>query len=244
MKYLTITIFGLLLVLGSVRVTYALVASSTNYGLERDSINFAGVLSTSSSFGLEDTAGEVGTGYGTSTNYTLHAGYQQSLNFIAISAPADVALTPALTTLQGGTANGSVSWTVTTDSPGGYNLYVSAATAPALKSGANSFADYTGGVSFTWSVAATAAQFGFTPEGNDLYSTYKDDGGTCGVGSLDTTNACWDAFTASNKHIAQGLFNSPTGATTTLRLRAEAGSSARQPAGTYSGTLTATALAL
>ena len=247
MKALIFTILSLILVFGATRETFAIVASSTNYILERDSINFAGARSTSTNFDLEDTAGEIGTGRGTSTNYILEAGYQQAVGFVAISAPADISLSPAITTLQGGAANGTVSWTVTTDNPGGYVLYAKAGAAPAMRSGANSFADYTIATSdpdFSWSVGVGAAEFGFSPEGSDVYSTYKDNGVSCNTGSLETTGACWDAFTTSNKLIADGPSNNPTGATTTLRLRAEAGSSASQPAGSYSAQLTLTALAI
>ena len=40
-------------------VSLGAVASSTNYLLERDSINIGGVLSTTSTYALEDTAGEL-----------------------------------------------------------------------------------------------------------------------------------------------------------------------------------------
>ena len=58
----------------------AYIASSTNYRLERDSINFSGTRSTSSNYLAEDTLGEVGTGRGTSTNYRVEAGYQQAVS--------------------------------------------------------------------------------------------------------------------------------------------------------------------
>jgi len=228
--------------------SYAYVASSTNYIIERDSINFAGTRSTSSNFLLEDTGGEVGTGRGTSTNYILNAGYQQSDGYISISAPSDVNLSPAINTLEGGTASGSTSWTVSTDNPTGYVLYVKASASPALQSGANSFSNYTPASSvpdYSWSVGSSVSEFGFTPEGIDIFSTYKDNGVSCGVGFSDTTSACWDSVTTSNKLIAKGsVSNHPSGTATTLRLQAQAGSSASQSAGSYSAGIIVTAIAI
>lgn len=56
----------------------AYVMSSTNYRIERDSINFSGSRSTASSYYLESTLGEAGTGIGLSALYKLLAGYQQN----------------------------------------------------------------------------------------------------------------------------------------------------------------------
>mgnify|MGYP001604268538 FL=1 len=50
-----------LLILGLAWPALAYVASSTNYRLQADSLNFAGNLSTSSSYNLQDTGGELGT---------------------------------------------------------------------------------------------------------------------------------------------------------------------------------------
>jgi cell division protease FtsH len=47
--------------------------TSSNFKVESDSINFGGGRSLSGSYTIEDTAGEVGTGYSTSTNFKIHA---------------------------------------------------------------------------------------------------------------------------------------------------------------------------
>lgn len=226
----------------------AYIASSTNYRLERDSINFSGTRSTSSNYLAEDTLGEVGTGRGTSTNYRVEAGYQQAEGTITISAPADVTLTPALTTLSGGLATGSAIWTVSTDNPAGYTLSIRAASSPALQSGSNFFANYTPASAstpdFTWSVVSTTSEFGFTPEGTDIASTYKDDGITCATGSSDTSTACWDSITTSNKITSRKTSSAPSGSSTTVKFRAEAGASSSQAAGDYQAIITVTAIAL
>src|SRR6185369_4751003 len=145
----------------------AYVASSTNYLLERDSINTGGTLSTSTSFSEEDTVGEIATGYSSSTIYMIHAGYQQlASSTLSISSPSDVVLSPDINGRVGGTADGSAIWTVTTTSPSGYTLSIAARTDPALVSGADTFANSTPALAspdYGWVVAASASEFGFSP---------------------------------------------------------------------------------
>ena len=53
--------------------------TSTNYQIPFDSLNSGGTdFSSSTNFNMNDTLGEQATGYGTSTNFMLHAGYRQS----------------------------------------------------------------------------------------------------------------------------------------------------------------------
>ncbi|HEY4514720.1 MAG TPA: hypothetical protein VJJ22_01010 [Candidatus Paceibacterota bacterium] len=230
------------------RLALALVATSTNYSLTRDSINFVGERSTSANFSLEDTGGEVATGLGTSTNYLLNAGYQQNDGYIAISAPADVTLLPNIDGAVGGTAIGSAIWTVTTDNSTGYSLSIHAGANPALQSSGSSFANYTpAGASpdYTWSISASASEFGFSPEGTAITSVYMDNGSACSIGASDTSSACWDSITTNNKTIAsEDTDNHPNGTGTTVRFQAQAGSTANQAAGTYSALITATAIAI
>src|SRR3989344_2201688 len=226
----------------------AYVASSTNYRIERHDINVGGRLSSSTSYIEEDTVGGIGSGYSSSTNFLLHAGYrQQASTTLSISSPSDVELLPALDGAVGGTANGSADWAVTTNNAAGYSLTLSASTDPALVSGTNTFANYTlpaAPPEFTWSVASSASEFGFTPEGTDIASRYKDDGTACNAGALDTSLSCWDPIQTTNTTIASRTTTALSGATTTANLRAEIGTTRNQPAGTYQATLTATALAL
>lgn len=238
----TIVIIILLALAGS---TFAYVASSTNYRIQTDSINFAGGNSTSTNYEMESTLGEVATGVGTSTSYQIKAGYQQMLvSSISITSPSDVTLSPALT--GAGTATGEASWTVTTDNPAGYTLAVSSSASPAFVSGSNSFANYTpaGAPDYTWSVASSASEFGYSVEGTDTATRFKDNGASCNIGSLNGTGTCWDAFSTSNVTIAsRSNSNTPSGTATTIKFRAEIGSGATQAAGTYSATLTLTATA-
>lgn len=188
------------------------------------------------------------TGRGTSTNYALEAGYQQSDGYISLSTPSDVNLLPVITTLQGGAAYGSAVWTVTTDNPTGYTLYIKADSSPAMQSGANFFANYTPSGSlpdYTWTIGIGNSEFGFSPEGADIWSTYKDNGTACGVGTSDAVSACWDSITTTNKLVGKGISgNHPTGTNTTVRFEAEAEATANQAAGSYSAHIIVTAIAI
>jgi hypothetical protein len=227
----------------------AAVATSTNYRIQFDSVNVGGVLSTSTNYKIEDTTGEIATGVSTSTSYKIKAGYQQMNEvYLAITSPGDVTLSPSIPGVSGGTANGSAAWTTTTDNSAGYQLTITASTSPALESGANSFADYTlaGAVpDFTFSVATTDSEFGFSPEGSDIVTRYKDNGSACNTGSGDTSDRCWDPLSTSATTIAQSsTSNHPSGVATTVKFRAESGSSHLQEEGTYTATTTVTVVSL
>lgn len=224
-------------------MAWAEVASSTNYRLQADSLNFGGGLSNSTNYSLESTLGELATGNITSTNYGLLAGYQQMVSsFIAITAPSDVTLSGIAGT---GASSGSVVWTVTTDNSAGYTLSVKAGSSPALAVSGDSFSDYApsgANPDYNWSVGASASAFGFSPEGTDIASRYLDNGSSCGTGASNATDQCWDGFSTTNRTIAQSsTSNNPSGVVTTVKLKAEIGNSKTQPVGSYAATLTVTA---
>jgi hypothetical protein len=226
----------------------AYVSSSTSYRLQYDSLNSEGLFSSSSSYNLEDTMGEVGTGESTSSNFNLKAGFQRlGDSTIAISSPSDIILSPDISGITGGAADGTLDWNVITDNIGGYTLNISASSSPAMSSGTNTFSDYsTTGADpdYDWSVATNAAEFGFTPEGPDIVNRFKDNGSdTCATGSDDTAFHCWDGLSTSDKTISQAsIYNQPSGTSTTVRFRAESGYQKMQPPGTYAATIVATAI--
>jgi hypothetical protein len=227
----------------------AQVMGSPSYRIELDSVNFGGGRSSSASFTQESTVGEVATGPSQSASFRLEAGYQQmDQSFITLKAVADVALSPAIDGSIGGVANGSTAVNVVTNNAAGYTLSIRASSSPALVSGSNSFADYTPAGSapdFVFAVPAASAEFAFSAEGTDIVGRFRDNGALCGAGSGDTALACWDALQTTNAFIASSTSaNFPAGATTTLRFRAESGTSNLQPAGLYTATTTVTAIAL
>ncbi|NBD74176.1 hypothetical protein GVX82_04015 [Patescibacteria group bacterium] len=227
------------------------VMQSSNYQIEFDSVNVAGGRATSTTFTLEDTVGEIGTGPSDSASYELRAGYQQmNETFVSLAPPGDVTLSPSVGGITGGSASGTTAFTVTTDSLAGYEVTIEASSSPALRHTATSttIADYTPDGSdpdYDFTIDTTDSEFGFTPEGPDIAQRYRNSGSTCGTGSSDDSDRCWDGLSIGAQTIvARSSANHPAGTETTLNFRAEVGSQARQLAGTYVATTTITVLAL
>tara|TARA_B100001989_G_scaffold232135_1_gene191223 strand:- start:1077 stop:1841 length:765 start_codon:yes stop_codon:yes gene_type:complete len=237
-----------LLLLSLISVGQAEVRSSSNFQLQSDSINIGGGLSSSTSFVQESTVGEIATGPSDSSNYSLRAGYQQMQEvFLSLSLTGDVTMSPSLPGFTGGTSNGSTTLTVITDSPSGYQVTIAAENDPAMQSGSNTIADYSAGANpdFSLTTNPTDAHLAYSPEGNDIADRFKDDGGTCAQGSLDTALACWDGLSTTDAAFvyAPGA-NHPGGATTTLNFRVDIGGNANVQTGVYTATTTITALPL
>lgn len=232
-------------------ISHAYVASSSSYRINSDTISIGGLLATSTNYGVESSISGIEAGTSTSASFTLNSGYlAMNSSYLAISTPSNVTMSPAINTSGGGVGNGSTSWTVTTDSSGGYSLSVRASTNPALKSTSDSFPNYqpvsAGVPDYNFREGAAVDFFGFSPEGTDIKSLYKDDGvSACNTGSNDTSDKCWDSITTSNKLFASSATaNHPNGTATTIKFRAAAGSLINKTAGSYSATIIVTALAL
>jgi len=225
--------------LSLIGISDAQVRSSSNYQIQSDSVNVGGGLSTSTSYTQESTVGEIATGPADSTTYSLRAGYQQMQEvYLSLLVSNDVTMSPNLPGITGGTANGSTTFTVLTDSPSGYQLTIQAENNPAMQSGANSLTDYNAGLEpdFSFIVGSSDALFGYTPEGVDVVPEFLDDGATCGTDTQNAALACWDGLTTSANH--------PSGATTTVHFRVGIGGSAGVMPGVYTATTTVTALPL
>lgn len=238
-----------IILVASMAVASAQVMQSGSYQIQSDSLNFGGGLSTSTNYGIESTAGELGTGESESETYALRAGYQQMQEvFISLTGATNVALSPSIAGLTGGTSNGSTTVTVTTDSPSGYTLSISAETTPAMSTGGDSIADYSPSSAFpdlVFTTGPTDSHFGFSPEGFDVAARFLDDGDSCGAGGTDTPLSCWDGLSTSPIVIAtHSGANHPDGATTTIHFRVGVGSSVSQAPGVYIATTTVTALPL
>jgi hypothetical protein len=244
---LVITSFLTVVILCVHQVSLAQVRSSTNYQLQSDSINIGGGLSNSTNYTQESTVGEAGTGRSSSTNYQLRAGYQQMQEvYISLSDPGDVTLEPDLPGITGGTANGSTTVTVITDSPSGYSLTIGAENSPAMRSGANSIADHITITTYNFLVPAASARFGYSVFGNDTVAEFRHDGSLCsGSGPTNTQEQCWRGLTTSGFSIAEGTgSNHPSGATTTVYFRIGITANAGVATGLYTATTTLTALPL
>lgn len=224
------------------------IRSSTNYQIERDTINIGGGLGTSASYQVEDSIGDTATGRSASASYILEAGYQQAGDtFISISAPSDVTMA-SINGLLGGASTSTVSWTVTTNSSAGYSMTAVAGADPALSGTYDAFLDYVpagAAPDFTWSIDTTEALFGFSVLGTDTAQRFKDDGAACNVSTGNVTERCWDGFSTTPTTIAtRASANAPSGTATTLELRAEVGTNRLLTADTYSASITVTAVAL
>lgn len=223
---------------------------SSSYRIGTDSINIGGADSSSANYKGTETVGEIATGDSSSTNYGMHAGYQQmQTTYISISSTHHGAMS-SVNGLTGGVTDASTTWTVITDNPAGYSLSIRSATSPALQSssGGASFADYAPASSdpdYTYTYAPTESRFGFSPEGADIASRFHDNGAICNAGGSDTSDKCWDGLSTTNAIISQGASNNqPNGATTTVKYRAAIGASKIQDSGSYSSTIIVTAVTL
>lgn len=239
-----------LLIASSLVIASAQVRTSPSYQIQSDSINIGGGLSSSTNFVTESTVGEVATGGSDSATFRLRAGYQQMQEvYISISATNTILLSGTLGGITGGESNGSTTVTVLTDSPSGYQLLITAQSAPAMRKGADSIADYVAEAipeaDFLFSTAANEAHFGFSPHGDDVVDRFRNDTSDCGVGTESTLLRCWDGLSMSPLVVAEGTgANHPEGSTTTLQFKVGIGGGVVVPPGEYVATTTLTALPL
>lgn len=208
-KYLPCTkyifIFLLLITVTTCPV-FAYVMKSSNYHMQSDSLNIGGGRGTSTNYIWEDTIGEVASGISASGSYKLKAGYQQMQEvYISISSPSDITLTPSIPGMTGSAtpASGSATWTVTTDSPSGFNMKIKASDDPSMQlSAGDHFFDYTpaqaGTPDYNWTTpAAGSAEFGFSVEPEtaaDTIQLFKNNGSACDAGDNNTADKCWFDF--------------------------------------------------
>jgi len=226
-------------------------AESLNYDIVIDSLNNAGGDNqiSSSGYKMKDTVGEVGTGESASTNYKLKAGYRQMDDafYISINTPDNVNL-GSLSGFTGGTASGDLTWTVITDNPAGYNLSVKAGASPALGTGTYNIANYTptGTTTtpdYSWGIGSAISEFGFAPyNATSQISKFKNDSTNCNTGSTITDWKCWFPFATADTQVANRT-SSTTGENTNINLQVEINTAnGYQEDGTYTATITATAV--
>lgn len=232
-------------------IFFNFVFAEGNYLIENYSINFSGTdNSFSENFLLFDTLGEIGTGYSSSTNYSISSGYRSfSSSYISISSANDIIL-PNMSGLVSGESNSQESWLVKTDNSAGYEILVKASTSPALKTTEGSyFSDYTPLISDTpdyiFGIESTDSAFAFSPEGEDVSQKYLDNGYVCGIGNYDTQDRCWDGFSTIEKVIAHRPYsNHPNGTITNIKYKTAIGNNKIQDAGNYTSVIIVTAIAL
>lgn len=236
------------LVLNFAFITQSIYAAlqSENYKIMKDALIIGGSESGgSANYIMKNTAGEPVAGRLSDSAYNLKSGFRVPDAYtISISTPSDIAMSGCRQGLAC-VSTGTVSWTVTTNSPNGYTLSLSAATDPALKSGSNSFADLSISPSF-WSVDSKASAFGFAVGATGqtgIATGFKDNGTTCGTGS--NIGSCYRGFDGTTSiQIVNFSAQAVSGNATDVKLKAEVGINYGQAIGAYTATITATAAAL
>ncbi|MEK7572661.1 MAG: hypothetical protein AAB493_02310 [Patescibacteria group bacterium] len=168
---------------------------------------------------------------------------------ITISDGLPVTMSPNIGITSNG-AIGSSSWIVKTNAALGYTLAVKADASPALRVlavPANNFADYTEAVSGTpelWSVASGAKEFGYSAYGTDTSTATWGTSASCGAAGVPAVAQKYVGFLITDKMIATRATVTPTsGVTTTICFAAEQ-NGIYAPSGTYTATVTATAITL
>ncbi|MCX6780337.1 MAG: hypothetical protein NT034_04145 [Candidatus Magasanikbacteria bacterium] len=145
--------------------------------------------------------------------------------------------------ISGGESFGSTVCSVVTNNAAGYSLKVHASTAPALQKGVSVyFDDHIVTPSFNFVSSTASSTFGFSVSSTDAVTAFKNDGSSCGAGSGSSYFRCYRGFNGtSDVEIANGSAVT-AGTSSTIAFRAVVGSSKHQETGSYSSTVTVTAL--
>lgn len=150
---------------------------------------------------------------------------------ISLNSPTDVTMSPDITGT--GSSTGNTTWTVITNNSAGYKLEVATDQSNTMHSGSDTFTDYTEaveGTPETWSIAASAAEFGFGATGSFVEAKFGADK--------------YMGFNSTSKEQIAHEGAETAGSDTTVIFKAEVGASKFQPTGGYTSTVTATATTL
>ncbi len=181
------------------------------------------------------------------------------------ASTTDVSMTPSIPGVTGGTAYGSTTVRVTTNSTGGYNMTIQFSSSTAMNSVTSPQQYYISNYSptapgvpdFAFAIggSGTSGEFGYSVTASttsDIDPTFLDDGGTCGTGGADAVGGCWynASTTGAGSTIAERIINrtSPTeasGSTSTVlfQVRVPSSPSPALLTDTYVATATLTATA-
>lgn len=235
----------------SVNLTWGQVMQSSNYQMERDSINFGGGFSSSTNYQMESTGGELASGDSASSNFNLRAGYQQMKTdfYLALSAINDVVMEGSIAGVTGGVSNGSTSFNVATNNPSGYFAVINSSGAPAMVGELDEIDDYVpAGLvpDYNFTFNNGEAFFGFNAAGVDAAQSFRNNGSVCGISAgANSALNCWAGLGVNTWTVAErGSSNHPSGTATNLNFRVGVGANAGVTVGDYHATTTITALPL
>jgi hypothetical protein len=173
-----------------------------------------------------------------------------------VASTSDVVMDSSITSITGGSSNGTTTAVISTNDNDGYNMtiYFSSTTAMSRNSGGGVIANYapaSGGVpDFAFS-NEIFGQFAYRVTGaqaTDVDPTFRDNGTTdCATGSSNTYGACW--FNPEPVGGAETIINRTSatpagGSTTTINFRVHVPPNPNPtiPDGVYTATATLTAL--
>ena len=200
------------------------LVTSTTYALVAAVLTVA--VSMASFFLIEPTVGQAVD----STPFTIKTTITDEISFL--TQPTNVTATSSINGITGGTANGSTTAVVRTNSFTGYEMFIAFANnAPDNAmlgdvSDNQSIRDYPasgGEPTFLFSTASTSAVFGYTvsaADDTDLDQSFLDDGSSCNdLGGSYTADRCWMEPSVSSFQIIDRTSAAATGATTTIHFR-------------------------
>ncbi len=195
--------------------------------------------------------------------FTVSQSITAEISFNA--STTDVTMSPSIPGVTGGTAYGSTTVRVTTNSTGGYNMTIQFSSSTAMNSLTSPQQYYISNYSptdskvpdFAFSIggSGTAGEFGYSITASttsDIDTTFLDDGGTCGTGGADAVGGCWfnASTTGAGSTIAERILNRTTpteasGSTSTVlfQVRVPSSPSPALLTDTYVATATLTAVA-
>lgn len=208
------------------------------------------ILVALSFFMIEPTVGQAVT----SGPFTIKTTITDEISFLVNAA--NVVATGSINGITGGTANGTTTAVVRTNSSTGYNMSIAFfdnGSGQAMQgdvSGSDAIRDYpaTGGQpTFTFSTASTSSVFGYTVSAavtSDLDPSFLNNGAACNTGAAYTADRCWMEPTTSDFTIINRGSSAVNGATSTIMFRVHVPNSPNPGlvADVYTATATLTAL--
>jgi hypothetical protein len=208
------------------------------------------VIVALSFFMIEPTVGQAVT----SGPFTIKTTITDEISFLV--GAANVVATGSINGITGGTANGSTTAVVRTNSSTGYNMtiaFTNNGSGQAMQgdtSASDAIRDYPavgGQPTFLFSTASTSAVFGYTvsaADTSDIDQSFLNNGSACNAGSTHTSDRCWMEPTTTDFMIINRASDATSGATSTVSFRIHVPSNPTPGlvADIYTATATLTAL--
>jgi len=165
----------------------------------------------------------------TSGPFTIKQTITDEISFL--TEATNVTMIGSLQGITGGTANGSTTVVVRTNSAGGYEMtiaFFNNTTQQAMRgdvslsSGIRDYPASSSQPTYSFSTASSAAVFAYTvsaADSTDLDPSFLNNGSACNIGSGYTANTCWMEPTTTAFMIIDRITSAATGATSTVHFR-------------------------